>query len=296
MKLVSRLFLVGWMVTASVGCDSRTAAGAAQVKRRDAGMKVASLVPAATDLIVGMGAADHLVAVSNYDAAEIGSRVLPRVGDYQTTDWETLARLKPDLMLIQMDVARLPPGFAAKADRLGIAFVNVRLNTLTEVLAGSRVLGKAIGEPAKGEALAMQLTERIEGIQARYAGSAPVNALLALDAAGESFVGEGTFLDDLLHVAGGRNAAAALGGAWPSADRETLLRLRPEAVIMLKPRAATGTPAEAKQFWAGLPGVPAGQTGRVSVIGESWALLPGAHVAEEAEAIAQALHHAEEGR
>src|ERR1700733_12229278 len=57
--------------------------------------KIASLVPAATDLIVGMNAADHLVAVSNWDTNRPEIAGLPRVGDYQTTDWEKLAQLQP---------------------------------------------------------------------------------------------------------------------------------------------------------------------------------------------------------
>src|SRR5512133_3272282 len=59
------------------------------------GGRVASLVPAATEMLVGMGAGDRLVAVSNYESSPV-VKDLPRVGDYQSTDWETLARLRPD--------------------------------------------------------------------------------------------------------------------------------------------------------------------------------------------------------
>src|SRR5690242_14198194 len=52
------------------------------------GPTLASLSPAATDLLVGMGAGDHLIAVSNFDADRDETRGLPRVGDYRTQDWE----------------------------------------------------------------------------------------------------------------------------------------------------------------------------------------------------------------
>src|SRR2546426_12491560 len=48
------------------------------------GRRVASLSPAATDLLVGMGAKDRLVAVSNFEFAP-DVKSLPHVGDYQTT-------------------------------------------------------------------------------------------------------------------------------------------------------------------------------------------------------------------
>src|SRR4029079_19088960 len=53
------------------GCDRRTATPAwrpTTVATSSSYVTVASLVPAATDLICGMSAADHLVAVSNWDA------------------------------------------------------------------------------------------------------------------------------------------------------------------------------------------------------------------------------------
>jgi ABC-type Fe3+-hydroxamate transport system substrate-binding protein len=79
---------------------------------------LASLSPAATDLLVGMGAADHLVAVSNFDADRDQTRGLPRVGDYRTQDWEKLSALRPRKMIIQMRPERLPPGLGGRAQEL----------------------------------------------------------------------------------------------------------------------------------------------------------------------------------
>src|SRR5258705_13722080 len=63
--------------------------------------KVASLVPAATDLIVSMGAGDHLVGISNYDdSSRAELKHLPKIGDYQTIDWERLRALKPQILII----------------------------------------------------------------------------------------------------------------------------------------------------------------------------------------------------
>src|ERR1700744_3416424 len=78
-----------------IGCDRRGTSAVSPVAKHPT---VASMVPAATDILLGMGAGDHLVAVSNYDTANPGAARLPRVGDYQNTDWEKLASLKPDVI------------------------------------------------------------------------------------------------------------------------------------------------------------------------------------------------------
>src|ERR1700761_5770609 len=61
----------------------------------------ASLVPAATALIVLMGMGDHLVGVSNYDdLADLHLAGLPRVGDYQSIDWERMGEIRPDILIL----------------------------------------------------------------------------------------------------------------------------------------------------------------------------------------------------
>src|SRR4051794_17936260 len=91
-------------------CEKRADSTNGPTKTPATGTKrIASLVPAATDMLLAMGAGDQLVAVSNF---ETSPRVkdLPRVGDYQSTDWETLGRLRPDVMIIQIAPGRLPAG------------------------------------------------------------------------------------------------------------------------------------------------------------------------------------------
>jgi len=92
----------------TTGCD-RGSAGSQSTSSsptsRPAKVTVASLSPAATDLLIGMNLSDRLVAVSNYDRDRDGTRGLPRVGDYQTTDWERLALLRPGVMVTQFAAA-----------------------------------------------------------------------------------------------------------------------------------------------------------------------------------------------
>lgn len=262
------------------GCDSRPKVAA----RPDT---VASLVPAATDLILAMNAGDKLVAVSNYDAAGIASRKLPHVGDYQTTDWETLASLRPAVMIIEMDPGRLQAGFGEHAASLGIKLLDVRLNTLHDVLDGAKRIGKEIGEEKAGTELARSIESRIETIRRKAAGKPKVRTLLTLDDRAEHLIGVGEFLNDALEAAGGTNVAASLGSSYPSADPELLAKLKPEVVIVLKPSAGSDILERAKQFWLTM------DRPRVYLLNEKWVLLPGSHVADVAEAIEKCLHPGE---
>ncbi len=283
------IFWCSWLVIFG-GCDEKFPSVRTNTPSADHHTQVASLVPAATDLILGMGAVDHLVAVSNYDPAEIGGRLLPRVGDYQGPAWEMIATLHPGVMIIQMSPDRLPAGFIQKAERLGIQLVNVRLNTVADILESIPVIGRAIGEPAKAEALVKQLSDRLVAVRQKSAGLPRVKTLLTLDETGETLAGAGTFLDDLLTIAGGENAAASLGAAWPKADSETLIDLKPQAVILLKPSAKAGVLEATRLAWNRLPNIPAAKEGRIFLIRRENVLLPGSHIAAIAEEMFQDLH------
>src|SRR5687767_218730 len=95
------------MTAAAGGCEP--AGGGDAEREKGTPPTVASLVPAATDLLIGMGAGDHLVAVSNFDTRPDAGH-LARVGDYRSTDWEMLARIRPDVMVIQIDESKVPAG------------------------------------------------------------------------------------------------------------------------------------------------------------------------------------------
>jgi ABC-type Fe3+-hydroxamate transport system substrate-binding protein len=190
------------------------------------------------------------------------------------------------VMLIEIDPSRLPPGFAQKASALGIKLVNVKLQTLADVLDVSRQLGQVLGETKKGDDLAASIDRRIGAVRRATDGKPRVRTLLAMDERGEHLVGVGEFLNDALLAAGGVNVAESLHAPYPSADPETLAKLKPDAVIVLKPGGTEQTLEAAKQFWSTLGGSPP----RVFLINDRAVLLPGSRVAHTAEAMAKDLH------
>src|SRR5262245_60562798 len=109
-----RIFLIAAIGLALFGCDSKKETSASSApsansaptsvasSRQVSGPTVVSLVPACTDLMIGIGASDHLAGVSNFDdntRPELTG--LPKVGDYRSIDWEQLSRLRPNLMVVQ---------------------------------------------------------------------------------------------------------------------------------------------------------------------------------------------------
>ena len=273
------------------GCDRGGSASSWPASTAPRPGTVASLVPAATEILLGMGLGDHLVAVSNFDLPREGTRNLPKVGDYQTTDWERLAQLRPAAMITQFAPDRLPPGMQAKAEQLGIRLVNVQITRLDELYVTMTTLGEAAGERSKGQAAADALKDKLDDIARRGAKGRRVPALIVLDDSGRGVAGRNNYLDDLLTLAGGENVIRGkpFPMAYPSIDRETLLALDPEVIFQILPDASPQIRNAASRMWQNLPQLRAVRTGQVHITNPWWAQLPTQHVAEVADFFLKAL-------
>jgi len=93
-----------------------------------------------------------------------------------------------------------------------------------------------------------------------------------------------------LQVAGGVNALDASSSGYPTIDRERLSAIAPDVIVQILPGASDAVLWQARANWSQLPNLPAVRDGRVYVITEPWAMLPGYRQSELAERLAGLLH------
>ncbi len=248
---------------------------------------VVSLVPAATDLIVGMNAADHLVGVSNFDRRSGPTAELPRVGDYANIDWERIAWLRPNLMIVFMDPDRMPAALHEKAGRYGVRLANVRIERLGDVFAQARAVGQLLNESDKAGELCLRLETQLDSVRRRCAGKPKVPALMVREPSLLGVVGRDNFLNDLLELAGGENVILTPG--WPEIDKEMLVSVRPKIIIHLMPEADAAMVSRARLAWDRIA-LPEQVRKNVHILTEWHLLQGGVHVGATAEALARLLH------
>jgi len=263
--------------------------------------RVVSLLPQATDILLSMGCGDHLVAVSNVEDAP-NLKDLPRVGDYQMIDWETISALAPQWIVTHYGPGRTPAGFVERAQSIGASQLNLQTETLdgpdkaATIYHAIEELGKACNEPAKAAAAIAALREKLAAIRDRVAGQPPVPALIVVGPDGTSVAGKGTFLSELLELSGGVNLAAGLASRYPNVDREQIMAMKPQVILQLMPNATPRVIAQAKSFWSSYGDVPAVKNNRVVQLTDWYMLLPGYHVGEIAGKFADAMHPGIEAR
>lgn len=268
--------------TTIVGCDD----GAVPASKPGS---VVSLSPAATDLILAMGAGDRLTGVSTYEM-DPQVKDLPRVGDYLTTDWERIASLKPEHLVVQMAADRMPSGFADRAKQLGIAVHRVQIDRLDDVVRTAEQIGTDINDAEAGRVLSQRIRDGIAAARTQSAGKQPIKTLIALSDDGLAVAGGDTFLDDILVAAGGVNALGPDRKGYLTIDRELLASLAPEVIIHLTPPQTPAAREANDRLWASFHAVPAVENKRVLTIDEPWGLLPASHVVDLAKRFVDHLH------
>jgi iron complex transport system substrate-binding protein len=253
---------------------------------------VATLAPAATDLVIGIGAGEHIVAVSDWDEDRPGAQDMPHVGDFDHVDWEKIAAVSPKILITQFG-DRMPVGLKEQSERLKIQLVDVHLDVIEDVYREADRLGELLNEQNIERGAVNELKQRLATIAKKSQGMEPVRtAIVMSDGSSVALIGPNTFHDELLTIAGGVNVAAKLGKTYVNVDREQLLALAPDVVLDLEPDTAT-TPQELRQtarYWASLPDLPAVQNHRVKTITESYCRRPGWRLADLAERFFEELH------
>jgi iron complex transport system substrate-binding protein len=264
-----------------------------QPSRSLPGVRIASITPAGTSLLVAMGQGNRIVGVSNYDDDREGVSGRLRVGDYQNIDWEKLSECGANLLVLQYAQDRLPGFIPQRCAQMGIRIVNLKLDTIDEICAAMTDLARAIGDPAPGESAAARLREKLEAVKMRVKGLPTVKTLVVTsDSSGFGVAGPGEFLDEILRIAGGENAAAGLGEPYAEVDREMIMTLKPEVVIRLVPDGDRKPQVveSGDQVWQTMGDLPAVKNHRVYVITDWDGEMPGFGVGELAGKMAALLH------
>jgi iron complex transport system substrate-binding protein len=258
--------------------------------------RIVSTSPSITETLFALGLGSQVVGVSNYCRFPPEANALPKVGTFLRPDPELIARLAPTLVVVHAG----PNNIAQQLSTLRIPFVTVERGTLSSVFSTIRTIGKAAGAPERAAALTSSLEARLGRIRVSVAGRPPQKVLIIMGRRAGTLtdliaVGPGSYLHDLLGIAGGVNVLAKSSLDYPRISMESIIRLDPDVVIDAGDMGDTPEDRERRRvtteaLWAAQTTVRAARTGRVHAVTSDIFVVPGPRVVEAAEAMAGWLH------
>ncbi len=224
-------------------------------------MRIASLVPSATEMLFALGVGDRVAAVTHecdhppgveslphltrsvipadLDAAEIDGAVRERTGRGEALyelDEDVLAEADVDLIVTQAVCAVCAVSFdevRAVAERLPRPpeVISLDPSTLGEVMADVPRLAEAAGVPEAGERLAAELGERLEAVE-RAVEDARRPRVAALEWLDPIYVG-GHWVPQMIELAGGEDALGLPGERSRTADWDEVEASAPDVVVSM---------------------------------------------------------------
>jgi iron complex transport system substrate-binding protein len=224
-------------------------------------MRIASLVPSATELLFALDLGDSVVAVTHecdyppgveqlphltrsvipegLPPAEVDAAVRERTGRGEALyelDEETLGELDVDLIVTQAVCEVCAVSFEdvrAIAERLPTEppVISLDPGTLGEVLADVPRLAEAAGAEAAGERLAEEAAARIEAVERAVEG-VPRPRVAALEWLDPLYIG-GHWVPQMIELAGGEDVLGLPGERSRTADWAEVEAAAPEVVLAM---------------------------------------------------------------
>jgi len=249
-------------------------------------VRIVSLAPNVTEILFAIGAGEQVVGVTQFCDYPPEALTKPRIGASQT-NIESVLNLKPDLVLAPREFIR--PDVLSKLEQLKVPTYVLDARTLEDILSQIQTLGRMLGRSPAADALTTSMRRHLSELKARTARLPRPSVLYVLNSDPLMTVGPGSFIQQLIELAGGANIAAGARMAYPKLSMEEVLGRDPD-VIVFPVGTDEGIPNEERQRWRRWTTVSAVKHNRFVLIPSVLFDRPGPRVIEGLELLAKQLH------
>lgn len=189
-----------------------------------------------SSLLIALGAEDKVVGLEmKADTREIYKKAapeflgLPGVGTSKSISVEETLALKPDLVILPYRLEEFIDQFEA----LNIPVIVVEPESMDQFLECITLIGTAIGEEERAEALLSYYEEKITEVN-RLTEGLEERPRVYMSGGSSAFTTctSNMYQNDLIHLAGGQNVSEALtDGYWANVSAEQILAWDPEFIF-----------------------------------------------------------------
>ena len=253
---------------------------------------IVTLAPSLTEMVVALGCGDAIAACDTQSAGLDGLNPDVPVFDMVNPDMESLAALKPDLLLVSnMSLYDQQDPYQPLID-MGVCVACVpNAESIQGIYDDIAFLGQLLGRTEEADGLAADMRASIDAIAA--VGSAipeeeRKSVYFEISAAPYMYsFGSGVYLDEMISLIGAENILADQTG-WLSVEGETVVAAAPD-VILTNVNYIDDPVGEilGRDGWAGVPAVA---DGAVYYIDNMASSLPNHNIVTALEQMAQAVY------
>jgi ABC-type Fe3+-hydroxamate transport system substrate-binding protein len=244
--------------------------------------RIVSLNPTTTELLFAIGAGNRLVGRTHYDLWPDSAKLIPDLGPGIRPNIEAVVATHPDLVLLYGSADNRPA-----ADRLreaGIRTLALKIDRIEDFRRATRMLGVLVGDTIRARSVIDSVDRTLERVRGATAPQPRVTVFFHSWEKPLITLGGGSFMSELVTIAGGRNIYESIPGPSSTVTLEDVVRLDPDVVLT---HPAERTRMLASDRWRGLRAV---REGRVLAYDTNLVARPSVKLGEAAVWLAQLLH------
>ena len=248
--------------------------------------RVVSLAPSITEMLFSLGLDEEIVGVTEFCDYPVGAKSKAKVG-YANPSMEVIIALRPELVLAPRDFLR--PDLQLKLEQLKIPVFVLDAQTLEEIPLQIHTLGKMFEKLSAANDATQRMRQHVAEIKQKVGMRPAKRVLYVLNHHPLITVGPGSFIHQLIGLAGGVNIAAQTHTAYPRLSMETVLKEDPEVLIFPSGDVETVSQSEQQQ-WRRWDSLSAVKHHRFHEVSSSLLNRPGPRVVDGLEQLARAIH------
>lgn len=236
--------------------------------------RIVSLSPVTTEILFAIGAGDRVVGRTHWDLYPPEAKAVTDVGNGMQPNVEAVLGVRPDLVVLYASQSNRAA--AEQLRKAGIETMAIRTDHIADFHRAVVWLARAVGDSAAGARLVDSVERTLRAVRALPRPAKSPTVFWHIWDSPIYTVGKGSFISELVEIAGGTNVFGDLAAPSPQVTMEEVVRRNPDFVVT---GPVSAPKVRASAAWRAVPAVRAG---RLIVVDTALVGRPGTRLGEAA--------------
>ncbi len=247
--------------------------------------RIVCLAPSVTEIVYALGAGNEVVGVSNFSDYPPQAHAKTKVGPFTSPVLEIIISLKPDLVIGLKDAN--PAWIFKRLKSFHIPCVVLKNGGINSIWENILVVGEALGKAPQATELVARLKRQLNQLKNQARKFSKVKVFFQLSLRPLFTCGQGSYLNELIELAGGINIASDISIPYPALSLEKVVAEAPQVIILCLMQEDV---KQALKFWQRFPEIPAVKQHHIYAVNPDIFARPSPRIIRALEILIDLLH------
>jgi ABC-type Fe3+-hydroxamate transport system substrate-binding protein len=191
--------------------------------------RIVSLNPATTEILFALGAGPRLIGRSDFDLWPAAARAIPALGNGMQPNVEAVLGMHPDLVILYASQDNRPA--AGRLRAAGVNTLALRLDHISDFRRTAEMLGAILRDSARAKSATDSVYQTLDSVRAITAKLTRPTVFWHIWDAPLITIGSGSFMSELVDIAGATNVYADITGPSKPISLEDVARRNPDFIL-----------------------------------------------------------------